>query len=625
VTPARRTYKGAHDWSRRGLLRLGPAGNPVAHIVEGAEDGLSLRQAGATRVLVLCGLYRLGRVELPFETETAAVVRDADAPEAAGTTTLWRGVVRLACQMHSRGRLLVTTRPDAIEAKAKDANDLLRMGGVDKVKALIASAQTIPPFTEFERGAILDAAGDVDNTAYAAGRDRIAALIEWRKIDLDKARQTRIKERATSATIAERDTPWPDPVTDLAGLLDEIVAELSRYVVAPLVTMHAVALWVPFAHLVHREDLKIHISPRLAIQAPDKNCGKSVLLEAIACGVPRPDVSGSISVSSLFRSIHADKCTLLIDEADLMFVGGSNPELLRVLNAGHRRSTAFVKRTERLPDGSFDQMRYNCFTAIALAGIKELPPQLQERSIIIFLQRAVAGEVREHLVNAESEALITIRRKLMRWAEDLRELPIIDRPTELANRHGDNWYPLRQIATLAGPEWLARAWDAATGSTAPPTSSGALTELLDAIWRVFAASKLDRMHTPEIVAALLELDEDKWKYANRNGEANSYYLREMLKDVVSRSPELDRARKWRPSSRPPQWGYATIHLAEAWRRYLGKGPPGEGDSEDDEKAEKAETEAPSEPPSEAAQTKETQKKPKGSSPRGTRPQPRRKR
>ena len=101
---------------------------------------------------MLCGLYRLGEVELPFEVETLGVVRDADAPEAAGTATLWRGVVRLACQMHGRGKVLVTTRPDAIGAKAKDANDLLRMVGVDKVKALMATAQKIPPFSEFERG-----------------------------------------------------------------------------------------------------------------------------------------------------------------------------------------------------------------------------------------------------------------------------------------------------------------------------------------------------------------------------------------------------------------------------------------------------------------------------------------
>jgi hypothetical protein len=64
--PCRRTYRGAHGWGTRGLLRLGAAGEPKAYIVEGTEDGLALRQAGAERVLVLCGLSRLGKVILPF-------------------------------------------------------------------------------------------------------------------------------------------------------------------------------------------------------------------------------------------------------------------------------------------------------------------------------------------------------------------------------------------------------------------------------------------------------------------------------------------------------------------------------------------------------------------------------
>jgi Protein of unknown function (DUF3631) len=82
-------------------------------------------------------------------------------------------------------------------------------------------------------------------------------------------------------------------------------------------------------------------------------------------------------------------------------------------------------------------------------------------------------------VNAESETLITIRRKLIRWAEDLRELPGVDRPQALANRKGDNWYPLRQIAALAGDEWTTRAREAAIGSSAASASIGALIHLIN--------------------------------------------------------------------------------------------------------------------------------------------------
>jgi hypothetical protein len=542
---------------------------------------------------------------------------------------LWRGVVRLACQLHSQAKLLVTTRPDAIGAKAKDANDLIRLFGVDRVQALMASAQRIPPFSEIERKAIIDAACDIDNASYANGRDRIAALLEWRKADLDKARLARIKERANanSATLSERDQPWPDPVLDLAPLLDEIVIELSRYVVAPLPMLHTVALWIVFAHLVHREELRINISPRLAIQAPDIECGKSVLMEAISCGVPRPDLVGSTTASSVFRSIQSDKPTLLIDEVDLLLANGRNLELHEVLNTGHRRSGAWVRRVDNLPDGSRVPTRYNCFAAIATAGIKELPRSLQNRSIVVFLQRAIAGEVKEHLVEGESGALITVRRKLIRWAEDLRELPDVNRPRELANRKGDNWHLLRRIAALAGDDWKARALEAATGSTSasPPTSTGALTELLDAIWRVFAASNLERMLTQDIVAAMLDLDEDKWRYVNNGKPVNPYYLRDLLKDVIPRSTELDRARRWKPSSNPkgnPQWGYAKAHLTDAWLRYLAKKPPGEEDHE--QESEDTGRAATPETPTETPEPNETMEKKENNQPRGTRARRRRK-
>ena len=601
VQPCRRTYKGPHDWGKRGLLRLGRAGNAKAFIVEGIEDALTLRQAGADRVLALCGLGRLGRVDLPFEVETVAVVRDADGPEANGTATLWRGVVRLICKLHSQGKVLVTTRPDVVGHPApnkpiKDANDLLRYHGVEKVKALMESAQRIPPFSEFERKAIIEAACEVDNASYASGRDRIAMLLEWRKSDVDKARKDRIKERANAnqAKLAERDTPWPDPVFDVAPLLDEIVAEISRYVVASSSVMHAVALWIAFAHLVQREDLEINISPRLAIQAPDTDCGKTVLLEAVACGVPRPDMLVSISASSLFRSVDADKNTLLIDEVDMLLDEGRNPDLRAVLQGGHRRSSAKVKRTERLTDGSFDPRVYNCFTAIATAGIGALPRTLQNRAIVAFLQRAMACEVREHLVNAESETLIVIRRRLMRWADDLRELPDVDRPRELANRLGDNWHPLRRIAALAGGEWPARAWEAAVGpAVAPPPPGGAMTELLDAVWRVFEASKLPRMLTVDIVTALLDLDEGKWRQVKNGGKAvDEYYLRDRLKDVLPRSKEADKARRWRTAANPSgnrQWGYTLEHhLKEPFLRYLGKGSPLDAPKEAEEETEKGE-------------------------------------
>ena len=59
------------------------------------------------------------------------------------------------------------------------------------------------------------------------------------------------------------------------------------------------------------------------------------------------------------------------------------------------------------------------------------------------------------------------------------------------------------------------------------------------------------MFTQDIVTALLDLDEDKWRYVNNGKQVNAYYIRDLLKDVIPHSKELDRARRWRTTRDPP--------------------------------------------------------------------------
>ena len=59
---------------------------------------------------------------------------------------------------------------------------------------------------------------------------------------------------------------------------------------------------------------------------------------------------------------------------------------------------------------------------------------MTSRCIIVSLQRAGADDSLEHLVDGASEKLTEIRRKLARWAKDLTDLPMVDRPPALSNQ-----------------------------------------------------------------------------------------------------------------------------------------------------------------------------------------------
>jgi hypothetical protein len=343
---------------------------------------------------------------------------------------------------------------------------------------------------------------------------------------------------------------------------------LRRYIVMEERHFQSVALWIVLSHLLQRVDLGVNVAPRLAIQSPAPDCGKTTLLMLVAGGVPRDRMAGDISPASLFRLVDALHVSLLLDEADNMFNGISDQLLLQVVNSGHRRKTAFIERVDTLPDGTKKTVRFSTFTAIAYAGIKELPPTQQTRCIAIKLQAATAAESRkiEHLVNDDSPEMRIVCRKLIRWSADLKELPEIDRPVELLNRLGDNWYPMRQIAQIAGGAWPQRAFNAAQESKVNAADKGDLPALLASIHQIFREPPIERLQTGDIVQKLLAEPEGPWREKHKGKPINEYYLRDSLREVIPKDrPDL---RKWKEGAKPAR-GYHHDLFLGPWERYLG--------------------------------------------------------
>jgi putative DNA primase/helicase len=576
IQPIRQLHRGPHDWNRRGLVRFGKSG-PSMVVCEGVEDALSARAGGADYAVAIGGIARLGKSRVPADVEKVVVVRDDDPVGSSAELSLWRGLTRLLGQDVT---VLVTPRLSNVAGPnappIKDINNLLQRDPT-AVEELLAAANIKPVrLSEEAASNIVDEASRLDRNAYEKGRKRIADLLGWSRVKaLDDACRSRIEERIMTggqATRPPEEEPWDDPIMDIGAVLDETVAEMSRYVVASLHHHHSVALWSVWAHLLHREDLGVVISPRLAIQSPTKRCGKTTYLKIVTCLVPRPQPTGSLTPSSLFRAVDARKVTLLIDEADNLFHRNANPDLFAIFNSGHDRVMSKVIRS--VPDGSggYEDHEFQSFTGIAITSIRQLPDTAQDRCIALRIKRATPAEQPEHLVNGRSSLLIDCRRKIARWVADLRELPKIERPPSLYNRVGDNWYGLLQVAELAGGDWPDRALRAALASDADGEDPDELVALLADIWQIFHSHGVVRMHTVDLVDALREVDEGRWKAVNHGKGVDAYYLRETLKDVLPKTEEAERAREWRGGGRLRK-GYGEIHLQDAWRRYLSKEPP----------------------------------------------------
>lgn len=295
--------------------------------------------------------------------------------------------------------------------------------------------------------------------------------------------------------------PWPESVSG-ADALNEITAAFARYVALPDGAADALALWTAHAHTFK----SFICSPRLNVTSPEKGCGKTTLRDVLAVLVPRPLPTENLSVAVLFRVIEKDKPTMLADECDSYL--RDNEELRGMLNAGHRRGGQAL----RCEGDNHEVRAFNVFAPAVLCGIGSLPGTLHDRSIVIRLERAKPGELRERFDSRSVERETVLCRKLARFcADNSARLEACDpaMPSSAFNRLADNWRPLFAIAELAGGDWPQRAAAAFTKLTSrnDMDAQGIGAMLLADVWQTFHDSGDVRMFSKSLVESLLKMSD----------------------------------------------------------------------------------------------------------------------
>jgi hypothetical protein len=359
----------------------------------------------------------------------------------------------------------------------------------------------------------------------------------------------------------------------LSALLDALCAFLRRYVVFQLPEQpRVIALWVAHCWALDAFDY----TPYLHIDSPEKQCGKTRLLDCLELLTPKPWRAILPSEAVLFRKIERDRPTLLLDEIDGIFSNGKDDrkEALRsLLNAGFEAKVTIPRCVGQ--GASFAEFRVFC--AKALAGIGKLPDTIRDRSVAIQLARRVRDEPvqRFRKRDTETEAAV-IRTGLGEWSklpgivEALRGTrPVL--PDPLTDRQQDICEPLLAVADMAGGEWPKQARsDLITlyGQTQDETESLGV-KLLSDIRKTFNNEQVDKFSTQQLLEILVAQETDSpwagwWerdlKDGNTNGPAQK--LARMLKPFkikacVIRFPDDNTAR-----------GYRADDFQEAWKRYL---------------------------------------------------------
>jgi Protein of unknown function (DUF3631) len=361
--------------------------------------------------------------------------------------------------------------------------------------------------------------------------------------------------------------PWPEPVEG-SILLDEIVDQIRRYVMLPPEAANAVALWIMHAYCFDA----FTTSPRLAVTAPEKRCGKTTLLDVIEALVPRARFAANITAAAMFRTIEKYRPTLLIDEAETFLP--DNEALRGVINSGHRRNGSVT----RLVGDDFEPRDFSTFCPTAIAAVGSLPGTIEDRAIEITMRRRLKSEPVDRFRSDRAGHLHKLARKAARWAADHRQVLCDadpDMPEALHDRACDNWRPLLAIADLARWQWPSVARIAAKALSSQVNeqddqSRGVM--LLADIKRVFDdRQKMARkdshcISSSELSAALHALTDRPWATWSRGKPITPAAVARRLKDfnVVPNTIKLS-------DGRQPN-GYKRSQFDDAFARYLPQAP-----------------------------------------------------
>ena len=375
-------------------------------------------------------------------------------------------------------------------------------------------------------------------------------------IDLLRQHVATEREKAHAATESKPSSvePWDAPV-ELSVVLNELVAELGRYIATPRTNLYAAAAWAAMSHVHER----LYCAPKLALQSPTPGAGKTTLLDCLANVVCRPEPVSGVSASAFIRMSDSQKPCWLLDEADRSLnPKNASEELTGAINASSYRRMARIIINVPLAGGGWEQQAFHFWCPMILSGIKRLVDTVQDRSIVLVMQRARPGELKHRLVNGTSAKFQEIQRKLARWSADLTELdldPVV--PAFLHNREADLWRPLLALAAAAGGRWPVRIEAAARAIHGQRSDESArLIELLEAIREVFGAE--EKLQTIDLIGRLIGRSDEPWATLNRGQPISAYTLRTMLAGIVKR--RKTGSHKWR--------GYYRSDFTEAWARYL---------------------------------------------------------
>src|SRR5262249_39775414 len=149
-------------------------------------------------------------------------------------------------------------------------------------------------------------------------------------------------------------------------------------------------LWIGHTHAMEAWDS----TPRIAFLSPEPGSGKSRALETSELLVPNPVEAVNVTPAYIFRKVGSPdgRPTILFDEVDTVFgpKAGEHEEIRGFLNAGHRKRGVAGRCVVRGKEVFTEEIP--AYSAVALAGLGNLPDTILSRSVVVRMRRRAPDE-----------------------------------------------------------------------------------------------------------------------------------------------------------------------------------------------------------------------------------------
>jgi hypothetical protein len=404
--------------------------------------------------------------------------------------------------------------------------------------------------------------------------DELRSLIGKAEFKPDKFRT----EAQTNIIKAEppKNAVTPRPLSELLKAVEDF---LRRYVVFQYSEQAEVcALWAVHTWAFNAFDYTAYLS----VFAAEKRSGKSRLLEVLGLLVRNARLTSGSSSAALIRSVDEDNpTTILLDEVDAVYSKKNDAEAestRQFLNAGFRRGAKFLRCVGQ--GAAIEVKEFPAFCPKALSGIGRcLPDTVLDRSLPIELVRQSREERAERFREREAQAKVAmVHAELEAWVQQpgvidtLRDArPAL--PEELTDRQQDYCEPLLAIADLAGGGWPGKARAALIRLCSQEEDASLGVKLLADIKAIFDSKGTDKLHTIDILNALVAIEDDRpWAtwwlddLKHEKPEKPASRLAKMLKPYGTQQRPI-KARSIRLSGKVAR-GYEIDDFRHAFERYL---------------------------------------------------------